>query len=292
MSAGALLVSERIRQRLGSLSRSEQRVARLLLSGSPTLGLESSARLARHAGVSGPTVSRFVINQLGFDNYAAFQDALREEISDRVMSPVELYRQRRADQPPSELLASGGASLGDAVLGTVRGLDPAEFERAATLLADRRRSVLAIGGWFSHLIADYLVLLLREIRPGVRFVPPVASERAAALADLTRRDVVAVFDFRRYERDTREFALAARAAGAAVVLFTDPWISPVAEVADALLPAQVSGPSPFENLTPTVAVVEIMLTAVADALGENARSRFERFGGLADRWMRPWQAGG
>ncbi len=89
-------VSERIWQRLGSLSPSERKVARLLLSGPPTIGLESSARLAQRACVSGPTISRFVTHQLGFEGFAAFQDALREEISARVVSPVETYRQAGA----------------------------------------------------------------------------------------------------------------------------------------------------------------------------------------------------
>jgi DNA-binding MurR/RpiR family transcriptional regulator len=94
------------------------------------------------------------------------------------------------------------------------------------LLGDGRRPVVAIGGWFSHLVAAYLVSLLREIRPNVRFVQPVASDLAAAVADITKRDTVAVFDFRRYERDTAAFAEAAHQAGARIVLFTDPWLSP------------------------------------------------------------------
>ena len=36
-------------------------------------------------------MSRFVA-RLGFDNYAAFQQALREDLSARVLSPVEVYR--------------------------------------------------------------------------------------------------------------------------------------------------------------------------------------------------------
>ncbi|HTA02313.1 MAG TPA: MurR/RpiR family transcriptional regulator [Streptosporangiaceae bacterium] len=283
-------VSERIRQRLGVLSPSERRVARVLLSGSPTLGLESSARLARHAGVSGPTISRFVTHQLGYGNYAAFQQALRDEISARVLSPVEVYRQYQAIEPDSAtLLTRTGSALGEAVTSTVHNLDRDEFLRAADLLADRRYHALAIGGWFSHLAAAYLVSVLREIRPGVRLVQPVPAERAAALADIARKDVVSVFDFRRYERDTHEFAMAAHSAGARIVLFTDPWLSPIADIADALLPAEVDGPSPFESFAPTIAVVETLLTAVADVLGDDARAHFERFGGIADRWIRAWQ---
>jgi DNA-binding MurR/RpiR family transcriptional regulator len=149
---------------------------------------------------------------------------------------------------------------------------------------------VAIGGWFSHLVAAYLVSLLREIRPNVRFVQPVASDRAAAVADISKRDTVAVFHFRRYERDTADFAQAAHRAGARIVLFTDPWLSPVADIADALLPARVASSTPFENLTPTVAVVETLVTAIAQDLGDKARERFEQFGGIVDRWIRPWPA--
>ena len=279
-------VSERIRQRLGSLSPSERKIARLLLSGPPTIGLESSAKLAQRAGVSGPTISRFV-TQLGFESYAAFQAALHEEISARVTSPVETYRGYWGEQP-NDLLLRGGAALGQAVTATVQSLDPDEFARAVSLLRDGRHQVVAVGGWFSHLAASYLVSLLREIRPNVRFVEPSASARAAAVADVAKRDTVAVFDFRRYEQDTAAFAETAHRAGAGIVLFTDPWLSPVADIADALLPVQVSRTSPFENLTPTIAVVETLVAAIADDLGDQARERFERFGRVVDRWIRPW----
>ncbi|MGH3155468.1 MAG: MurR/RpiR family transcriptional regulator, partial [Streptosporangiaceae bacterium] len=171
-------LSERIRQRLSELSPSERRVARALLAGPPTIGLESSVRLARHAGVSGPTVSRFIA-QLGFANYAAFQRALHEEIAARVMSPVEVYRRHSAsrnsatrnsasrdwpgrtgstqglatsgpgsasgltpgaDQASADLLADlladSGATLAEAVTTSLRVLNPGEFGRATSLLAD------------------------------------------------------------------------------------------------------------------------------------------------------------
>jgi DNA-binding MurR/RpiR family transcriptional regulator len=283
-------LSAKIRQHWGGLSPSERRVARALLSGPPTIGLESSVRLARHAGVSGPTVSRFIA-RLGFANYGEFQHALRDEIAARVMSPVEVYRHHEVAAPASgDLLSASGATMGEAVATSVRELSPEDFKRATSLLADHSRHVLAAGGCFSYLLAGYLAAILRQIRPQVRAVPPVASERAAAVADLAKKDVVVVFDFRRYERDTLEFARAARAASARIVLLTDPWLSPVAEIADAVLPAQVAGPSPFESLTPTLAVVEALITAVADTLGEKGRRRLERYGGMAELWAKHWPA--
>jgi DNA-binding MurR/RpiR family transcriptional regulator len=232
-------------------------------------------------------VSRFV-QRVGFENYAAFQQAMHTDIADRVMSPVEVYRLHHARAGAEDVLSETGSALSAAVAATVMDLPAAELDRATVLLADHRRSVMVVGGWFSHVLADYLAALLREFRPGVKSVSPMASERATAIADVARRDVVVVFDFRRYERDTLELARAVRDAGARIVLFTDPWLSPVAEIADATLPAQVIGPSPFEILTPTLALVETLMTSVANALGEAGQRRFESFGAIADRWVRPW----
>ncbi len=285
-----LSIAEQIRQRLGELSPSERRVARTLLTGPPTIGLESSARLARTAGVSGPTVSRFIA-ELGFSSYAAFQRALHEEIAARMMTPAEIYRRHQEAERSADVLGTSARTLGEAVTASVSGLDPDEFSRAVALVADGGRQVLVTGGWFSQLLAGYLTSVLRELRSDVRLVGPSASDRAGAIADIGKRDTVVAFDFRRYERDTLEIARCARAASARILLITDPWLSPVADIADAVLTAQVGGPAPFESLTPALAVVETLITSVVDALGEAGRARFKRFGDIAERWVRPWPDG-
>lgn len=288
--SGPLSVAEQIRQRLGELSPAERRVARTLLAGPPTIGLESSARLAQHAGVSGPTVSRFIA-ELGFSSYGAFQRAVHEEISARMMPPEEVYRQHQKEQRSADVLEACARTLSEAVTASVTGLDPAEFGRAVSLLAEGGRQVLVTGGWFSQLLAGYLASVLRELRPDVRLVGASDSDRAGAIADIRRRDVVVAFDFRRYDRDTLAIAQGARAVGARIVLVTDPWLSPVADVADAVLTAQVAGPAPFESLTAALAVVETLVASVAEVLGETGRARFERFGEIAGRWVRPWPDG-
>lgn len=286
MSSASLGVSERVRRSLGELSKAERKVARTLLSGPPTIGLESVSQLAALAEVSGPTVSRFVA-RLGFDNYAAFQQALRDDLSAQVLSPVEVYRSR-VEGSGNTPLSLAGAALADAVTGTLAQLSPPDFERAVSLLADERHRVLVTGGWTSHLLAALLTSLVRPFRSGVLHVPSLASERAITLADLVRGDTVVLFDYRRYELDTFEFARLARDRGARLVLLTDPWLSPIADLADAVLPAQVDGPSPFESLTPTVALVETLATDVAGRLGAAGTARLDRYGSIADQWVRPY----
>jgi DNA-binding MurR/RpiR family transcriptional regulator len=143
----------RIRSGMATFSPAERRVARLILTGTPTIGLESSARLAREAHVSGPTVVRFA-NRLGFATYAGFQDALRRELDARVVSPLSLYRTHQSEAAePDELLTSGGRALADATWRTFCDIPPDEFWSACRLLGVDAARVVAFGGWFSHIHA-------------------------------------------------------------------------------------------------------------------------------------------
>lgn len=92
-------VAERVRRAEGSLSPAERKIARALTANYPAVGLESASGLASQAGVSAPTVVRFVA-RLGFDGYRHFQQSLRAEVQARHASPLTLAPVIGADSPP------------------------------------------------------------------------------------------------------------------------------------------------------------------------------------------------
>ena len=285
--SSAVGVTERVRRSLGDLSKSERKVARTLLSGPPTIGLESVSQLAARAGRERadrePVRVPSGLRQLRGVPAGAPRRPVRSACCRRwrciaATSPIR--------SPP---LSRAGAALAEAVTGTLAQLSPPDFERAVTLLADERHRVVVSGGWTSHLLAAMLTSLVRPFRSGVLHVPSLAAERAASLADLARGDTVVLFDFRRYELDTFEFARLARERGGRLVLLTDPWLSPIADLADAVLPAQVDGPSPFESL-------DAHRGARGDPRDRRrtptrvtpATARLGRYGSIADQWVRPF----
>src|ERR1700753_1034431 len=69
------------------LSPAQRRIAQYLLDHMPDAAFLSSVVLARRAGVSQPSVTRFAA-ALGFSGYPAFRDALREIALDVPGSPV------------------------------------------------------------------------------------------------------------------------------------------------------------------------------------------------------------
>jgi DNA-binding MurR/RpiR family transcriptional regulator len=268
-------VRDVIRRYSDRLSRAERRVARALLAAYPIAGLETVAKLAERAGVSGPTVVRFT-NKVGFDGYADFQAALHREVQDRLSSPLVLYERRPAGTQDEAILDSSREAFTAAVSTTLENIPPAEFHAVLELLSDRRRNILCAGGRFSQILASYLTIHLNMLRPRARFVGGGLTSTVDELIDIGRRDVFVVFDYRRYQTDSIVAARRAHEQGAQIVLFTDPWLSPIAEVAHHVLPARVEAPSPFDSLVPAMALVETVIAGLAVRIGDDVRSRISR----------------
>ncbi|MGJ5691395.1 transcriptional repressor QapR, partial [Pseudomonas aeruginosa] len=232
---------QELKQRLASppaeLTPAERKVVRALLDDYPRLGLGPMTRLARHAGVSDPTIMRLV-KKLGFAGYGDFQEALLADVDDRLRSPRTLLAERRErmgrDDTWARYLDQAGQSL-QQTLGLTR---PDDIQRLADWLLDSRLRVHCHGGRFSRFLAGYLVTHLRLLRPQCRLLDDGAL-LPDQLYDLGRQDLLVLFDYRRYQSQAQHVAQAAKARGTRLVLFTDIYASPLREHADLIVSSPV-----------------------------------------------------
>ncbi len=269
------------REAMGRLTVAERKTARALLSAYPVAGLQTVAELAERAGVSAPTVVRFV-SRLGFSGYAAFQRALMREVHARMGSPLEQYAEKRNVPSGQDLLPYAASTFVETLQGSFGDIPPSEFQHAVELLCAERLSIHVVGGRFSHLLAEYLAAHLQLLRAGVVAVPRDEFSRIALVRDVTKDDLLVVFDYRRYDPGTVRLARETRRGGARLLLLTDPWLSPISEISDAVLPSRVDSPSPFDSLVPAFALVEALVAAVTERLGDGGRSRVEQLEGLRE----------
>ncbi|MGW1246056.1 MurR/RpiR family transcriptional regulator [Streptomyces sp. NPDC002535] len=283
-------LADEIRKRLGDLSPAERKVARVLLAGYPAAVFETIATIADRASVSAPTVLRCA-SRLGFKGFPDLQAALRAELDARTASPITLYAHSGPSQSgtPEEGQASNPelrAALSlvqQAVSQTFDEIAPREFYDAVQLLSDPRRRVHVAGGRFTHLLAQYLGLHLTQFRDQVQVLPDRDVERTSFLTQLARRDVTVLFDYRRYEPDKTVIAELARERGGKVIVFTDPWLSPAAAHADVVLTTQVTSGSPYDSLTPALALVESLVGAVLERIGDKGHERMKLSESVARR---------
>ena len=239
-SDNGMTVAEFVRARLSELRPNERRVAQVLLADYPSAGLLPVAQVAARAGVSSPSVMRFA-TRLGLVGWPGLQERPRAELRERTASASWQFLRIP--------------------------------ERAIT---DASRRVWTLGGRFSSVLARNLAIHLQAVRAGVYDLVDPGLARRAPLVDMGRRDVLGLLDYRRYQNDVVEIGTTAASQGASLVLFTDPWLSPLAPHAHAVLTAEVKSPSPFNAMTPAMAVMLTLIAAVVDRLGAHGQQRLIR----------------
>ena len=265
-------IGEEIRERLGEMTPSERRVARTLLATYPTAGLESLPQLAEGAGVTGPTVLRFV-RKIGFDGYPDFQRSLRQEVQARTEGLPSLYRTKGGSQD-DEVLRQSHEAFTSALDAT---LTSSSLEQD---LAPRRRAVgrsqaadLVRGRTVQPVRGELPVPADADAATGLRRRRRITAATQARHLEISRRDVLCLFDYRRYQQDTIAAGKVAADHGAVVVVFTDPWLSPAVEHARHVLISHADSASPFDSLLGAFALTEVIAAKVVVALGERGRTR-------------------
>jgi DNA-binding MurR/RpiR family transcriptional regulator len=265
-------VAARASAALSTLSKAERRVGRALLADYPSAGLASAARLAERAEVSPPTVLRFA-QSLGYDGFTDLQVALRAELSTRSSGPIT----RLPDAPPAgsllDRLLQQARAQNDRAAETLAQLPASAVEAAVTMLADTKRVVYLHGGRFSQLLAVHLAMHLEQLRPGVKVLEDPNGRDLGAMLELSRNDVVVLFDYHRYQRSAADLASWVHRAGATVLLITDDLACPVAPEAEVVLAASSTVGTTYQSMAAGFLLTELLVPLVMDAVGESARNR-------------------
>jgi DNA-binding MurR/RpiR family transcriptional regulator len=266
-------LAERIRNEMDAFTPSEKRAAHLLLSHYPFAGLDTVAEFASRAGISAPSALRFV-TRLGFGGFPEFQKHLREELEAQLLSPLAKAGPSDRSQGAPALAAFADATIGN-LKATVENIAPTEFDAVVALLSDPRRHIHFTGGRFTGALARYAESHFRIVRSDVHFIESQPALWRDRMIEIGRRDVIVAYDIRRYQEDVIALSETAAKQGAAVVLLTDPWLSPVARVARHVLPAHVTVPSNWDSSAGLLLLTEAIVAAVTKALWETAKPRME-----------------
>jgi len=275
-------IEDQLRRAMGDLTPTERKLAAHVLDHYPVAALGSITALARAADVSTPTVVRLV-QKLGFKGYPDFQHSLRAEVEELLASPLSKHNKWAGAAPEAHILNRFADQVVVNLQATLAGIDPKEFDAAATLLADPGRHIHAMGGRITHALADYFVTLLKVVRPDVTLLSDMSNTWPPALLDMKPGDVVLIFDIRRYENSVLQVAELAVEQGAEVVLITDRWISPAATHARHTLAAHVEAPSAWDSTVSVLVLVETLLAAVQDMRWADTEARLSRMETLYDR---------
>ncbi len=275
-------IAEKLQGAFDSLTRAEKQLTDSLLQNYPVSGLSSITQVANNASVSTPTVVRMV-QKLGFSGFPAFQEALRNELEEKISDPIS-KRNTWADKAPEEHILN---RFTEAVIGNIRQtltqVDPDIFEQSCAMLADPGRAIYVVGGRITRSLAEYFFLHMQVLRAQVTHIQSISNAWPHYLLNVEEGDVVVIFDVRRYENSTLKLAEMAREKGARIILFTDQWRSPVHELADCSLCGRIVVPSAWDSSITLMLMLECVIADVQERTWESTRDRMEALEDMFDR---------
>ncbi|MBT56463.1 MAG: RpiR family transcriptional regulator [Mameliella sp.] len=275
-------ISDRIQARLDDMTRAERQLALSILENYPASGLGPLAALAKGANVSVPTVARMV-QKLGYKGYPDFQADLRDELGAIAKGPIAKHETWAGAAPSEHILNRFTDAVIDNIRNTLAHIDPAAFDQACALAADRDRHLYIVGGRITHTLAEYMFLHMQVIRPNLTHVQSTSNTWPHYLLNAAEGDVFVIFDVRRYENNTLKLAEMARARGAKIVLFTDQWRSPVHRLADISLTSRIIVPSAWDSLATPMLLVETMISAVQTLNWGDTKGRMQELEEIFDQ---------
>lgn len=265
-------IAERITERIDVMPAGERRAAQTLIANYPLIGLRTVADFSAQAGVSSPTILRFV-GRLGFQNYAEFQAALQEELAEQLQSPLV----RASGEGPSEgdntpMLSATIENIRE----TFRHFSDRQAGAVVRKLVNPRGKVFLIGGRFTDPIARYMAAHLAIIRPNVFHLAGQESNWRDRLIDMGRGDVLIIFDIRRYQDSLLLLARKAHERGVAIILFTDQWLSPIARFARQVIAGRTAVPSAWDSSASLFVVAEALIGEATRRLESESAGRIRQ----------------
>ncbi len=258
------------------MTATDRKIARVLLSHHPVVGLQTLAKVSEQAGISAPSIIRCV-KKLGFAGYPEYQKALRAEIGDMLAERAQEESVSDNWHLP-ERVRKQYAELGCAIQQTFSLLQEAELAGAARLLGDHSKRVSVVGGIVSASLAEVLHRRLMTMRPNCELLSADPLRRSERLIDVSKGDVIIVFDLQPYDSDLAAFARVASERGAQLVVFTDKDLSSITEAARFVFVAAASARALTANTT-AVCLIEVLLAEIQRVIGEPADERLRQLQG-------------
>lgn len=263
-------IAEMIADRSDQMTAGERRAAQTLVANYPLIGLKTVADFSQQAGVSSPTILRFVA-RLGFQNYPDFQNRLQEELAAQLQSPSSRV-ERTATRSARDLPPTIEATV-ENIRETFRHVSARQLADAVEPMASTRNRLLLLGGRFTDPIARYMAAHLTVIRSNVVHLAGQESTWRDRLIDMGKRDCLLVFDMRRYQESLRAFAEKANARGVQIILVTDQWLSPIARFARHVIVARTEVPSAWDSCAALFVVAETLIGEVTRRLETDSARR-------------------
>lgn len=279
-----MLITARVQTVAEQLTPAERRLVQEIVAKPRDVALGTAAELARRTGVHEATASRLA-RKLGFESYAGFRDAVRDEFIIRT-DPAIRIRNTLATLRGSDLIADLVAREIEALTDLPSYVSSDRLETAAAALAMARKvHIFARGN--AEMLAVMMSRRLRRLAIEVQLLRGDGRDLAERLLSMRADDVLLAFAFRRQPKHFAPLLQRARSVGASSIVVAGAIGPALTPVADHLLAAPRSGDTDaFQTLTVPMAICNALVLTLARIDEPRSLRRLEELGGLIEEFDR------
>lgn len=273
---------EKISDQASSLTPSERRLVETVIESPTAAALGTAGELAKSVGVHEATASRLA-KKLGFNGYAAFRDALREEFIATRETATRFEKTITESNSETILgkLAEGEAKALNRVDEFIR---PEQITEVAGKLM-RAKRIFVYGYGNAEVLALLMVKRFRRFGKVVLQLESDPRGLAEQLLGLGNDDVVLSFAFRRAPRGYGALMQTAEEAGASTIMISGDTGALLSPRPDYLLAAPRSGDrDAFQTLTVPMTVCNAIVIAAGLTAKEQSLKELDRLGELIERF--------
>lgn len=262
------------------MSKSQQKIARYLITHSDAAPFLTASKLAHIIGVGEATMVRFAVF-LGYSGYPDMQRHLQEALKrqwttvERLQMTSEADGNNKKEDVATEVLKDDMSNIQS----TLEHLNPEDFKHAVEAIIEAEniyiiayRSAASLGNFLEF----HLDLVLQNTELIVQ-----ADGISEHLIGITNRDLVIGIGFTRYTKRTVDVMKYAREKGAKTMCITDHILSPLIPFADIRLTAVSDINSYINSYAAPMSVINALITSVTRI--EHSKVE-KRLGDLEDLW--------
>jgi RpiR family transcriptional regulator, carbohydrate utilization regulator len=270
----AIDLVSRIQRIEGELSPAERRVAEAVSADYEATPHMTIAELARKAGVSQPSVTRFC-RSVGCSSFGQFKVRLATTLT---VAAVYLRSDRVFDDDAGQLAQIVMMRAANTIRDCLTQLDTQALSRAITAISGcRRLDIYGQGGGSAAIVEDAKLRFFRLGLPVCAYID--GHQQRMSAATLQPKDAVLAISNSGRSKPVVGAVEIARSFGATTIALTRPG-TPLGEASEMLLPIVV--PEDANALIPTasryahMAVIDTLATGVASEMGSRSRESLRR----------------
>jgi DNA-binding MurR/RpiR family transcriptional regulator len=270
----------RIGETLGDLTIKQKILARFMLQHPEKIGFLSIRDLADQIGVSTATVSR-LCSRLGYAGYDEFGREVQQSLQYEMSTPARLRMlndvAEQASDPPQTAFDRVVEMETQNLLLLRSMADREALMRCVEVLHDAE-SVFVVGSMGSTALAEYLAYALGKVRRAVRLASSGAgSSDWLAFSNVGPGTLVVLIGFPRYQRRTIDIGKYAKARGASILAVTDQESSPLARLADLVIPVPITLSTVVDSFAAPIVLIHGLVVEYGERYREEVQQQLIGF---------------